>query len=311
MYQNQNPPNQFQTPPDGILDEVLGDVDNVERTGSQRIPRLGIGNHQVAIARFYGYDSQRGAGKILTLEVIVEKSNVHSPGERRVWQFMPNSGKPERQKYEKNRVLDFMVVVDTCAGFAQPRGSKVTGAHLASGQLRGTLIDVSVFQATRKNKQTGVEEKIFNSKNEPVNNARFSAVQQTADQIRAKGASLPADPPLPQMQQYVPHPAQQPQYAPPPYQQRQQYAPQQPQYAPPAAPQYAPQPAPAPQYQQPQYAPPQQPAPPFPSPAPQQYPFAPSAPNQAAPQPQYAPYPQPQPQQGPMPSIFENLKGNS
>lgn len=72
----------------GQLDNVLGEIENTEPL-TERMPRLGIGQHTVILTKFFGRNSAKGYGTILTAEFVIEKSSIHIPGERRSWLFFP------------------------------------------------------------------------------------------------------------------------------------------------------------------------------------------------------------------------------
>lgn len=234
------PPQGYQQAPafaPGQLDAVLSDIESTEPL-NERMQRLGVGQHTVLLTKFYGRNSAQGYGTILYAEFIVEKSTLHIPGERRNWMFFP--GLPSwAGKHEKTRVIEFMATVDACVG-QPPRGTKITGGELANGKLRGLRIEVVVTPAI--DKKTGHQR--TNNKGEPINNAAWTPVRQTEQEIAAQAANLPPD------RQAAP--VQAPQYAPPAQQYGGQNAPWPGAQTAPQAPALAPYPgtqAPLPQYQ--------------------------------------------------------------
>ncbi len=160
------------------LDNLFGTIARAKPI-SGFAPRLGIGNHLLALKRFQPKNSQQGMGKILEADFMVVESSVYEPGELRGWAwFIDSAG--WAGAYEQARAREFLETVAKCIDDDRP--TEQIGSDLAGEGQAGKGLQIRVSIVAQTNKDGSAK---LGKQGETYTRATWSPVQQGLDDIKA------------------------------------------------------------------------------------------------------------------------------
>lgn len=163
---------------------IFGKVGSAKSMGGGFAPRLGLGNHRLALKSYKVKESTKGMGQFLEAEFIVVKSTTHNPGETRGWVWFVNAPGAFAAAYEQDRAKKFIEAVGACVG--DTSAVEVLGGALAGQDQAGVgiLIDVSI------NPQGGKNAGKMNARGELYTNAIWAPVTQSLEEVAAQRAEI-------------------------------------------------------------------------------------------------------------------------
>lgn len=179
---------------------IFGTIGRAKSMGGGFTPRIGIGNHRLALKSYKVRDSVKGQGQFLEAEFVVVESTTHKPGELRGWAWFINASGQWAAAYEQDRAKKFLEAVGACVG--DTSSVEVIGANLAGADQAGTGLVIDCTVALQGGKNAGKT----NSKGEPYTNIYWNPVKQTLDELAASRAEVESitPPPAPEVTQTAP-----------------------------------------------------------------------------------------------------------
>lgn len=163
---------------------IFGTIGRAKSMGGSFAPKLGLGNHTLALKSYKVKDSTKGQGQFLEAEFVVVKSTSHEVGEARGWVWFINSPGQFAAAYEQDRAKKFLEAVGACVGDTSP--VEVIGANLAGPDQAGTGIIIDCNITPQGGKNSGK----VNQRGEPYTNAHWSPVKQSLEDLAASRSEL-------------------------------------------------------------------------------------------------------------------------